>query len=112
MTQLLIVVPSCLGQRLLWSPLLALYTICEQAYLNLILYVGRLWIWISTRDCLEHPGYQQMFVVNIFCFYSILPQSFFGQRGCRMEVHSESRHIVVLRRGQFCSFFYFLVALE
>ena len=24
------------------------------------------------------------------------------QRGCKMEVHSESRHIVVLRRGQFC----------
>ena len=25
------------------------------------------------------------------------------QRGCKMEVHSESRHIVILRRGQFCA---------
>jgi hypothetical protein len=24
------------------------------------------------------------------------------QKGCRMEVHSESKHIVVIRRGQFC----------
>ena len=30
--------------------------------------------------------------------------TFFLQRGCRMEVHAESRHIVVLRRGQFCLF--------
>ena len=28
------------------------------------------------------------------------------QRGCRMEVHAEPRHIVVLSRGQFCSFVY------
>lgn len=26
------------------------------------------------------------------------------QKGCRMEVHSDSRHIVVIRRGQFCAF--------
>lgn len=25
------------------------------------------------------------------------------QRGCRMESHSEARHIVILRRGQFCA---------
>ena len=25
------------------------------------------------------------------------------QRGCKMEVHADSRHIVVLRRGQFCA---------
>ena len=25
-------------------------------------------------------------------------------RGCRMEVHPESRHIVVIRRGQFCAY--------
>lgn len=32
----------------------------------------------------------------------------FIQHGCRMEVHPESRHIVVLRRGQFCLFLFFL----
>ena len=25
-------------------------------------------------------------------------------RGCRMDVHGESRHIVVIRRGQFCAY--------
>ena len=25
-------------------------------------------------------------------------------RGCRMDVHEESRHIVVIRRGQFCAY--------
>ena len=24
------------------------------------------------------------------------------QRGCKMEAHSDSRHVVILRRGQFC----------
>ena len=27
-----------------------------------------------------------------------------AQRGCKMEAHGDSRHIVVLRRGQFCEF--------
>ena len=26
------------------------------------------------------------------------------QRGCRMQVDEDSRHIVVLRRGQFCKY--------
>jgi hypothetical protein len=105
MTQLLTAAPSCLGLLLLWSLLSVLYTIYEQAYSNPILYVGPHSIWISTRDCLEPPGYQQMFVLKPFTL--LIYPTFVLQLGCRMEVHAESRHIIVLRRGQFCLFLSF-----
>ena len=104
MTQLLTAVPSCPGQRLSWSPLSVLYMIYEQAYSNPIAYVVHHWIWISTRGCLEHPGYRQMFVLNLSLLIHLI---FPVQSGCRMEVHPESRHIIVLRRGQFCMFLSF-----
>ena len=35
------------------------------------------------------------------CVCTLTPSS--HQRGCRMESHPEARHVVVLRRGQFCT---------
>jgi hypothetical protein len=102
---------SFLGRLLSSCLLSASSMICGQAFWSPTPSAGRHWTWTSTRVCSEHQGSPQTYVRPPLLSVpgSRMLTVCRHQRGCRMAVHSESRHIVILRRGQFCASLFLLV---
>ncbi len=66
---------------------------------------GRRSTWTSIPGCSGLLGYPQTCAIS--CSSSLTCGLTLGgaQRGCKMETHGDSRHVVILRRGQFCELF-------
>ncbi|KAM5531123.1 hypothetical protein V8D89_015190 [Ganoderma adspersum] len=75
--------------------------ICVRGCSSLTICVGRRSTWINIPACLGRPGYPQRCAVRFPPFRHMHLTHVGEQRGCKMEAHGDSRHVVILRRGQF-----------